>query len=99
MISEINVQLIKSQSGLIGFASLIFQKKIYLSGIGIYQKLNGLGYRLTYPQKSNFTLFHPINRKMSDLIEEAVFEKLNDVMKKVNENDRYNKTKYTTSRL
>ena len=50
-ISEVNIILIKPRNGLIGFASLVVNDALYLGSIGIHQKLNGNGYRLTYPTK------------------------------------------------
>ena len=48
LISEVKIQLIKPQGGLIAFVSLVVGGKLYLSGIGIHRKLDGCGHRLTY---------------------------------------------------
>lgn len=82
-ISEVQIELIKPNNGLIGFASLVIDDNFYLSSIAIHKKLNVEGYRLTYPNKGHFTIFHPINRQTSTQVEAAIFGKLNDVMKKV----------------
>ena len=82
-ITEIQIELIKPSNGLIGFASLVVDGNIYLSSIAIHKKLNSTGYRLTYPNKGKFAIFHPIQKEASQQIEQAVFEKLKDVMKKV----------------
>ncbi len=82
-ITEVQIELIKPKDGLIGFASIIADGNFYLSSIAIHQKLNVSGYRLTYPNKGKFTLFHPINRETSFAIEKAVFQKLKEVMNKV----------------
>ncbi|MHA1541195.1 MAG: hypothetical protein ACTSXL_02370 [Alphaproteobacteria bacterium] len=87
-ISEVNISFVKSRNGLIGFASIVLNNSIFLSSIGIYEKLQG-GYRITYPAKGEHKVFYPINRETSDLIEKTIFNKLKEVMKKVN-NDRYN---------
>ncbi|MCK5384587.1 MAG: SpoVG family protein [Alphaproteobacteria bacterium] len=93
-ISEVNIVLIKPRDGLIGFASLVINDALYLGSIGIHQKLNGNGYRLTYPTKRtgmhNADIFHPINRDAGKAIEDAVLNKLNDVMKKVDNHAGYN---------
>jgi len=85
-ISEVNIQFIKPTDGLIGFANLVVNDELYLGSIGIHRRLDGQGYRLTYPnKKSNPTsrpLFHPIRRETSQVIEAAVFTKLKDVMRK-----------------
>lgn len=82
-ITDVQIDLIKQHDGLIGFASVVIEKSLFLSCIGIHKKINGLGYRLTYPSKGKFDVFHPINREASHIIEQAIFEKLKNVMKKV----------------
>lgn len=85
-ISEIEIAFIKPHNGLIGFASFVVDESIYLSNIAIHKKLNSDGYRLTYPSKGQFTLFHPIKKDVSLAIEAAIFTKLKDVMNKVEGN-------------
>ena len=91
-ISEVNISFVKPCNGLVGFASLVINDQIYIGSIAIHQRLDGQGYRLTYPtKKSNLTdrpLFHPINREASTMIETAIFEKLKNVMRKCH--DRHN---------
>lgn len=90
-VSEVQISLIKPQDGLIGFASIIIDKALYLSGIGIHQKLDGSGYRLTYPTRkvggASLDIFHPINREMGGAIEQAVVSKIKEVLSK--RNDRH----------
>lgn len=85
-ISEVQIELIKPNNGLIGFASMVIDGNFYLSSIAIHKKLNDDGYRLTYPNKGQFTIFHPINKQTSSQVEEAIFGKLKDVMKKAGQN-------------
>jgi DNA-binding cell septation regulator SpoVG len=89
-ISEIQINLIKPKDSLIGFAALVINGDFYLSGIAIHQKLNG-GYRLTYPTRKSgnkdFEIFHPINRNAGQLIEAAIFSRLNDVLKPLDNSD------------
>lgn len=87
-ITEVSIDFIKSRDGLIGFANVVFDNRIFLGCIGIHKKLAG-GYRITYPTKAERHLFHPISAEAGQAIETAIFEKLKDVMKKLN-NDRYN---------
>jgi stage V sporulation protein G len=97
-ISEVNITLIKPHDRLIGFASLVINDALYLSSIGIHQKLNGSGYRLTYPTKragmQSMDIFHPINRGTGKAIEDAILNKLNDVMKRFNENAGYDSPEF-----
>ncbi len=82
-INEVQIDFIKSNNGLIAFASLVINGDVYLSSIGIHKKLDGPGYRLTYPSKGTHSVFYPINRMAGQEIEEAIFKKLKEVMKKV----------------
>lgn len=85
-ISEINIQLIKPANGLVAFASVVLDDQIYLSSIGIHQKLDGSGYRLTYPTKKagerDFHIFHPIDRNLGLTLERAILEKLTALLNK-----------------
>lgn len=90
-ISEVQINLIKPKDGLIGFAALVINGEFYLSGIGVHRKLAGDGYRLTYPTRKSgnrdFEIFHPINRSAGQHIEEAIFSRLNDVLKNLENSD------------
>ena len=63
---------------------LRYRGQFLFSSVAIHRKLGGGGYRLTYPSKGKHTLCHPINKKTSQEIEEAIFCKLKNVMNKVN---------------
>lgn len=88
-ISEVNIQFIKPHNGMIGFVSLVLNDEIYLGSIGIHQKLDGTGYRFTYPtKKSGFkelNVFHPIRRELGIAIEQAILTKLKNVTEKSND--------------
>lgn len=79
-ITEVQIEFIKPSNGMIGFASVVVENSVYLSSIAIHKKLNAEGYRITYPSKGQFKIFHPINQATSQAIEEVIFKKLNDVM-------------------
>lgn len=83
-ITEIQIAPIKSQNGLVAFASVVINDSLYLGSIGIHSKIGG-GYRLTYPTKQaggkSFNLFYPINRDASGAIEHAIISKFIEVMK------------------
>lgn len=82
-ITEVDIQLVKPRNGLIGFASLVIDKSIYLGSIGIFKKLNESGYRITYPTKKSgekdFNLYHPITQEASLSIEQAIFNQLEEL--------------------
>ncbi|OGQ05759.1 MAG: hypothetical protein A2W61_01915 [Deltaproteobacteria bacterium RIFCSPLOWO2_01_44_7] len=79
-VSEVNVHLVKPRDGLVAFASVVLDNRIYLGAIGVHQKLDGSGYRLTYPTRKSgdrsFHIFHPIEKEISHEIERAIFDKL-----------------------
>lgn len=87
-ISEVQIRVVKPKDGLVGFASLVLNDQLYLGSIGIFTKLVGSGYRLTYPTKkvgeTNIHIFHPIEQGLSRAIEEAVFAKAKEVFEGVN---------------
>jgi len=89
IVSEVNIQLIKPCDGLVGFASVVLDDQIYLSSIGIHQRLDGAGYRITYPTKKtgnrSFNVFHPIKKEIGQKIEEAVLSKITEIMSKAQE--------------
>ena len=98
-ISDVNITFIKPQCGLIGFASLILTEAFYVSGIAIHERLDGSGYRLTYPNRKSgdqvFNICHPISRQASKAIESAVFQEIKDVKKKSCNNAGYDCHKFT----
>ena len=86
-ISEINIIPIKPDNGLIGFASVVLDG-LYLGSIGVYSRLDGSGYRITYPTKK--VGGKDLNRDLSQEIEAAItgrarelfgLRKTKDVMK------------------
>ena len=83
-VTEVNITFIKPKDSLIGFASVVLDDAIYLSSIGIHMRLDGGGYRLTFPSKKSgqqqFQIFHPIRKDVGAAIERAIFDKLKDVM-------------------
>jgi len=82
-ITEVQIIPIKPKDGLIAFASVVIDNNLYLGSIGIHTKLNGSGYRLTYPTKKvgnkNINIYHPINKMASKIIERAIIEKVKQI--------------------
>ena len=77
-ISEVKIQFVRPNDGLIGLASIVLNNSLYLGSIGVYTRLSG-GYRLTFPKKDGFDVFYPINRQASRTIEQAIYDKLRSV--------------------
>src|SRR4051812_33061111 len=102
-ISEIQITPIKPNNGLVAIASVVIEDSLYLGSIGVHTKLNGSGFRITYPTKNlngkNFNVFHPINRKVALDIEQAIVARAEEVLfyqnKKSNEYVGYSNTKNT----
>ena len=97
-ITEVQIIPIKPVNGLVAIASVVFDDCLYLGSIGVYTKLNGFGYRITYPTKDrggkSFNIYHPIRKEVSKAIEAAVIEKaeaaLNYAEEKCNDYARHN---------
>lgn len=87
-ITEIQILPVKAQDGLVGFVSFVIDNAFFIGSVGIYTKLNGDGYRLTYPTRKrldgNLKICHPINKEIATAIEEAVTHKFETVMKRLN---------------
>lgn len=94
LITEVQIVPVKPNNGLIAFASFVLDGKLYLSSIGIHKKLDGSGYRLTYPtKKAGLNIFHPISKELGQEIKEAILNKLKEVME--GSNDRHSNFKYS----
>ncbi len=82
-ITEIQITPIQPKNGLVAFASVVLDNSVYLGFIGVYTRLNGEGYRLTYPTKQvgekSLNIHHPINRETSKAIEEAIISKMSEI--------------------
>ena len=82
-ITEINITPIKPNDGLIGFASVVLEDCLYLASIGVYSRLDGTGYRITYPTKKlgdkSMNIYHPISRELGNAIENAITEKAREL--------------------
>lgn len=76
LIQNIEIIPVKPQNGLMGFASLVLNKSIFLGSIGIFKKKNGNGYRILYPTKKagseQLCIFHPTTQELSKAIESAI---------------------------
>lgn len=92
-LSEIQIIPIKPQNGLVAFASLVWDKRLYLGSIGIMTRPQG-GYRLVYPTKKvaerNLNIFYPINKETAQLIEKEVVNKFEEVMNNYDRHHRIN---------
>jgi len=83
-ITEIQIIPIKPREGLVAFASVVVENSLYLGSLGVYTRLDGSGYRITYPTKKignkNINIYHPINRETSKAIEEAIISEAEKIL-------------------
>ena len=86
LVTEVEIVFVKPHGGLVAFASVVVDDQLYLGGIAIHQRLDGYGYRITYPTRklgdSQNHIFHPIRKPLSAAIEQAITQKMKDVMRK-----------------
>ena len=80
-IQEINIRLIKSRNGLIGFASCVINDSWFIGNLAVYKRFRVDGYRIVYPQHKlpnghAVDLFHPISKEAGAAIESAISKKL-----------------------
>jgi len=82
-ITRVKITRIRPVGGMVAFADIVLEEQLLLSSIAIHEKLDGSGYRLTYPSKISgkfeFPIFHPISKELGLRIEEAITKKLKDV--------------------
>lgn len=84
-ITETQIIPIKAKDGLVAFASVVLENSLYLGSIGVYTRIAGSGYRITYPTKKigdkNINIYHPINKETSEIIEKAIISKTKKIFK------------------
>ena len=98
-VNNIQINFVFPKNGLIGFVSFTLADSFAVNGVAIHKKLDGTGYRLTYPNRKSgdqvFNICHPINKQASKAIENAIFQKIKDVKTKSCNNARYDCHKFT----
>lgn len=87
-VTEVQIIPIKAKDGLVAFASVVVNESLFLGSIGVHSKIDGSGYRLTYPTKNvggkEMNVYHPINCQTSRAIEDAIIEKVKNVIEGCN---------------
>ncbi|MDP3883058.1 MAG: septation protein SpoVG family protein [Candidatus Staskawiczbacteria bacterium] len=83
-ITDVQITPIKPRDGLVAFANVVIDDSIHMGFIGVHTKLDGSGYRITYPTKKagvkGLNIFYPLNKETSKLIEEAILFKANQIL-------------------
>ncbi len=82
-ITDIQITPITPHNGLVAFASVLIDNSIYLGSIGVHTRLDGSGYRITYPTKKvgakDINVYRPTNEETSKLLENAIIEKTKEL--------------------
>lgn len=86
-IKKVEVVPVKPNNGLVRFANLLFEEGLFLGSFGIFKKLDGSGFRLTYPNRKigemEITIFHPITKECSRNFEEHIFDVVKTIHVKI----------------
>ncbi len=95
-ISEVQIIPVKPTNGLVGFASCVVDKSLYIGSLGIHQLIDGSGYRITYPTKllgsRQLNYYYPISKEAGKLIEQTITKKCQEIFEKSDEqNGRHGK--------
>lgn len=100
VISEVQIIPVKPASGLVAFASCVVDGQLFLGSLGIHKKLDGSGYRVTYPTKKignrQINIYHPLNKEAGIAIEEAICKACLQLLERSDElNGRHSKVTYS----
>ena len=79
-LSEIQIIPVRPRDGLLAFCTFVVNNSFYCADIAIHSRLDGEGYRLSYPSKTlinktRIQIFNPINKQVAQAIEEQVVKK------------------------
>lgn len=101
-VSEVQITPVKPADGLVAFASCVINGQLYLGSLGVHQRLDGTGYRITYPTKKigtrQLNYYHPLNKEMGIAIEQAINDKCRELFEKSDEHyGRHSKTTDTNN--
>jgi len=92
-ITDVQIKTVRPQNGLVAFATIVIDGSLRLNSIAVYQRLDGHGWRLTYPTKRaglhDLNIYHPLTPEASEAIEQAIFDDMKEVIE--SSNDRYNR--------
>jgi stage V sporulation protein G len=89
VVSEVNITPVKPTDGLVAFASCVIDGQLFIGSLGIHQRLDGTGYRITYPTKKvgsrQLNFYHPVTKEAGSLIEQAIVAKCNELFERSDE--------------
>jgi len=96
-VTEVNIVSVKAVDGLVAFASCVINGQLYLGSMGVHRRLDGSGYRITYPTKRigrrELNYYHPLSKEAGSAIEQAIVTKCNELFERSDDNyGRHSKT-------
>lgn len=99
-VSEVSITPVKPTDGLVAFASCLIDGQLFIGSLGVHQRLDGTGYRITYPTKKvgsrQLNYFYPVTKEAGIVIERAVIAKCVELFERSDErNGRHCKNTYT----
>lgn len=80
-ITEVHIHPVIPQHGLVAFAHVVINGCLRLGSIAIHEKRMG-GWRITFPQKGNGYVFHPITPAFSQTLENTIIDEAKTVLGK-----------------
>lgn len=100
VVSEVSITPVKPTDGLVAFASCVIDGQLYIGSLGVHQRLDGTGYRITYPTKKvgsrQLNYFHPVNKVAGTVIEQAIVAKCVELFERSDEQyDGHSKATHT----
>ncbi len=87
-IAEVNILPVKPQNGLVAFASMIINNRLYVGNIAVYTSPTAKdGFRLVYPEKvlpngKRINCVYPITQEAGEVIKKAVIERYLGLMQR-----------------
>ena len=101
-VSEVQIIPVKPADGLLAFASCVIDGQLFIGSLGVHQRLDGSGYRITYPTKKlgtrQLNYVHPVTRDAGNVIEQAIVAKCTELFKRSDaQDDRHSKVTDTNS--
>lgn len=102
VVDEVSVTPVKPTDGLVAFASCVIDGQLYIGSLGVHQKLDGTGYRITYPTKKigsrQLNYLHPVTKNAGKAIEQAVIAKCIELFERSDEQyGRHSKTAHSST--
>ncbi len=86
-VSEVQIVPVKPANGLVGFASCVVDKGLFLGSIGVHRRLDCSGYRLTYPTKKvgthQLNYFYPVTKEAGKRLNRRFTTSATSYLKKV----------------